>query len=110
MTKEQKEQIRREMKRRPLTEFITLEASPKHEKNMYICPICGSGTGKDKSGGLLFNPENFRVMCFANGCFGEHGEDTTGALKIIWATMTLRINPTRFLMLEKMVGKHRIIV
>ena len=51
---------------------------------MYNCPICGSGTGKNKTGALKLYRDTNRIICNANGCFGAKGEDTLGALRIIW--------------------------
>ena len=66
----------------PLTDFCELERS---RSGMYCCPVCGSGTGPNKSGALkLYNDTN-RVFCYSNGCaLGDRGQDTLGALRIIW--------------------------
>ena len=49
----------------------------------YICPICGSGTGRHRTGALTIYRNSHRVICYAGNCFGERGEDTLGALRII---------------------------
>lgn len=75
-----------DIKKRPLTDFYNLERSPSKGKNMYICPICKSGTGKNKTGALHIKP-SMRVECYASGCFGSEkakSTDTLGALCILW--------------------------
>ena len=49
----------------------------------YVCPICGSGLGKHKTGALMLYRDSHRVRCYANNCFGSKGEDTLGALRLI---------------------------
>lgn len=51
---------------------------------MYKCPVCGSGQGKNGTGALHIYPDSNRVFCYAGGCFSEKGQDTLGALRIIW--------------------------
>lgn len=68
-------------KHRPLTDFVQLTKS---RAGMYCCPICGSGTGRNKTGALKIDAQTHRVMCFSGGCFGDKGEDTPGALQRIW--------------------------
>ena len=85
-------QIREAINNRPLTDFVPLTLDRKAGANMYICPVCGSGTGKGgkarATGGLAVDPRTRRVTCFAGGCFGDgnknKGTDTLGALEIIW--------------------------
>lgn len=73
--------IREEINRRPLTDFIKLDKSKSGE---YVCPICGSGTHKNKTGALSIRKSDNRVTCFGSmHCFGEKGEDTLGALRKI---------------------------
>lgn len=88
MTKEQRNRIRAEINSRPLTDYISLTPSPDRQPNKFVCPICGSGTGNGKghkpNGALHLYSDNPRVVCYAKGCFGDKGEDTIGALKIIW--------------------------
>lgn len=88
MTKEQRNRIRAEINSRLLTDYISLTPSPDGGKDKYICPVCGSGTGNGKghkpNGALHLYSDNPRVVCYAKGCFSDKGEDTIGALKIIW--------------------------
>lgn len=67
----------------PLTEFYALEPS---KYDFFVCPLCGSGTGKhSRYNGALRIKDN-RVVCFACGKFsqGGHGStDTLGALELI---------------------------
>jgi len=80
-----REQARRHINGRPLTDFVALERSPRAGANMYACPVCGSGTGRNKTGALKIDPHSFRVMCFSGKlCFTDRGEDTLGALRTIW--------------------------
>ena len=55
-------------------------------RNMYCCPVCGSGTGKNRTGALQINEHGNRITCHSGGCFGRQGEDTLGALKILLKT------------------------
>lgn len=79
-----REQIRNKINQKPLTDFVSLTPSKKGGKDMFNCPICGSGTGGNKSGALRLYRETNRVQCFASDCFTDRGEDTIGALRIIW--------------------------
>ncbi len=79
-----REDARKDINGRPLTDFVPLEMSRKAGRNMYKCPVCGSGTGRNGTGALHIYPDSNRVICFSGGCFSDKGEDTLGALKIIW--------------------------
>lgn len=79
-----REIARNDINGRPLTDFVPLEMSRKAGRNMYKCPVCGSGTGRNGTGALHIYPDSRRVFCYANNCFTEKGEDTLGALRIIW--------------------------
>lgn len=80
--------IRDAINRRPLTDFYRLEKSRGGE---YVCPICGSGTHKNKTGALSIRKSDNRVTCFGSGhCFGEKGQDTLGALRQLLAGQTER--------------------
>ena len=68
----------------PLTDFEPLEPSPKAGRDMYCCPVCGSGHGRNRTGALHLDPNTNRVKCFSGNCFTDKGEDTLGALRIIW--------------------------
>lgn len=71
--------IREEINARPLIFFYELKKS---KNGMYVCPICESGTHKNKTGALSIRKTDNRVTCFGGGhCFGEKGEDTLGALR-----------------------------
>ena len=73
--------IREAINSRPLTDFFQLEPS---KDGMYICPLCGSGTGAHRTGALSIRKTDNRVTCFSNWCFGDKGEDTLGALRRIY--------------------------
>lgn len=76
-----REEARQAINSQPLTNFIHLEKS---RSGMYCCPVCGSGTGPRKSGALKLYGDN-RVCCYSSGCqLGDKGQDTLGALRIIW--------------------------
>ena len=79
-----REDARKDINGRPLTDFVRLEMSRKAGRNMYKCPVCGSGSGRNGTGALHIYPDSRRVFCYANGCFTDKGEDTLGALRIIW--------------------------
>ena len=79
-----REEARIDVNGRPLTDFIVLERSAKAGRGMYKCPICGSGSGRNATGALHIYPDSRRVFCYAGGCFTDKGEDTLGALRIIW--------------------------
>lgn len=79
-----REDARKDINGRPLTDFVPLEMSRKAGRNMYKCPVCGSGTGRNGTGALHIYPDSRRVFCYANNCFTDKGEDTLGALRIIW--------------------------
>lgn len=80
--------IRDAINGRPLTAFYRLEKS---KGELYVCPICGSGTHKNKTGALSIRKADNRVTCFGSGhCFGEKGQDTLGALRQLLAGQTER--------------------
>lgn len=83
-----REQIRDAINKRPLTDFVSLQISPKAGRvrgnPQYICPVCDSGRGDHRTGALAFDPKTNRVTCFSRGCFSEKGQDTLGALRVIW--------------------------
>lgn len=58
-------------------------------KNQYKCPICGSGNGANGTGALTYYPSSKRFKCFAcsdePGTFGGKGQDTLGALCLLWS-------------------------
>lgn len=76
-----RQEARQAINSQPLTNFVELQKS---RSGMYCCPVCGSGTKANKSGALQLYPDN-RVCCFSAGCqLGDKGQDTLGALRIIW--------------------------
>lgn len=79
-----RENARNDINGRYLTDFVPIQRSKKAGKNMYICPVCGSGTGKNGTGACHYYEDTKRIICFANGCFTEKGQDTLGALRTIW--------------------------
>ena len=79
-----REEAREDINRRSLTDFVTLKRSTKAGKGMYNCPVCGSGSGKNGTGAFFIYPDSKRVFCYAGNCFSDKGEDTLGALRIIW--------------------------
>ena len=80
-----REDARKDINGRPLTDFVPLERSRKAGRGMYVCPVCGSGKGRNGTGAFHIYPDSNRVMCFSGkGCFSDKGEDTLGALRIIW--------------------------
>ena len=56
-----------------LPEYVEekLEKSPKGGKRMYICPFCGSGAGKNRTGAFSITPDGKHWKCFS--C-EEHGD------------------------------------
>ena len=68
------------MKELDLDEVYPIQKS---KYGSYVCPICGSGLGRHKTGGLMIHRDSHRVRCYANDCFGPMGEDTLGALRRI---------------------------
>ena len=77
---------RRQINSHPLSDFVPLQKS--HGSQMFCCPVCGSGTKKNKTGALKLYPPSdmhdaWRVICFSNFCFGQMGTDTLGALRIL---------------------------
>lgn len=78
-----RQQIRDEINRRPITDFVQL--TPSKGADMYNCPVCGSGTGRKKTGALRLYKDPNRVICYSGKkCFTDKGEDTLGALRMIW--------------------------
>ena len=64
--------------------------TPSKGKDMYICPLCGSGTGPHHTGALKIREGDRgtqRIKCHSGrGCFGDKGEDVLGALRLLWGT------------------------
>ena len=80
-----REETRQEINGRPLTDFYPLQRSPKAGRNMYVCPLCGSGTGAKGTGGFHIYPDSKRNVCYSCLRFnGKSGEDNLGFLRIVW--------------------------
>lgn len=58
-----REQAREEINRRP--ELVTAQLTPTKERNTYICPFCGSGTGKNGTAALRYKPDSHIFRCFS---------------------------------------------
>ena len=65
-----------------ITTVIPLERSPKAGADMYCCPVCQSGKGRNRTGALKI--ANGRNKCHANNCFTEKGEDNVGFCRTVW--------------------------
>ena len=50
-----------------LTEYVEsiTDHSSKGNKRAYVCPICGSGTGRNKTGAFTITPDGHSWKCFA---------------------------------------------
>lgn len=80
-----RQEARNQINARLITDYVDLK--PSKGVNKYICPMCGSGTGKNNSGALTLDRDTRRLMCYAcpeNTGFGKPGQDTLGALRVIW--------------------------
>jgi Replicative DNA helicase len=87
-----REEIRQSINARPLTDFITLTRSQRGGANHFNCPACGSGTRKNQTGALTLFPDTNRVCCFNPVCdLGGKGQDTLGALRILWNCSELEV-------------------
>lgn len=80
MTQKDRSAARAAMKDIDLDEVYPIDRA---RHGNYVCPICGSGLGKHKTGALMLYRDSHRVRCYANDCFGSKGEDTLGALRLI---------------------------
>ncbi len=84
-----REEARKEINRRP--ELVLSQLQKSKGSKQYICPICGSGSrgGRDSDGALTFYSDSNRFKCFAcsdePGTFGGKGQDTLGALCLLWS-------------------------
>lgn len=81
MTREQAREYVNRLDIRTLYSFTKSRGS-----SLYVCPICGSGTGKSRTGALQISETGSRITCHAHGCFTDRGEDTLGALELLWRT------------------------
>ena len=50
-----------------LTEYVEsiTDHSAKGNRKAYVCPLCGSGTGRNKTGAFTITPDGHRWKCFA---------------------------------------------
>lgn len=65
-----RDQAREEMKSR-LTEYVQSITKPSSGENMYVCPLCGSGTGTHKTGAFSVYGNGQKWKCFACGNSGD---------------------------------------
>ena len=56
-----------------LTEYVNqiTEPSPDGAKNKYICPLCASGTGSNRSGAFSIKEDGLTWKCFSCGAGGD---------------------------------------
>lgn len=72
-----------EINRTDLREYVELKKSK--GTNNFVCPICGSGTKKHRTGALHYHRDTNRWRCYADAdCFSAKGQDTLGALRCIY--------------------------
>lgn len=82
-----REQAREEFNSRPELVLPLLEKSKGGKQ--YICPCCGSGTGRNSTGALTYYPDTNRLYCFACDTnnpgegFSNPGQDVLGAYRLI---------------------------
>lgn len=91
-TQEQKKAMQRynkrfidELNRRDIVQALGLQKDRKGGRDGYICPICGSGTGKNGTGGTVTR-DHRRYTCWMPDCpmNGDgHGQDVYGGLQAI---------------------------
>ena len=76
-------EARQKVKRMDIRQLYSF--TPSKGANMYVCPICGSGTGGKHTGALQISEDGTRITCHSGRfCFTDRGEDTLGALRILW--------------------------
>ena len=86
--KEARARIRAEINARPLTDFVQLETckngNTSFDNNRYACPVCSSGhRGGGDTAFMIY--KDYRCICRSCNKFGgSKGEDTLGALRVIW--------------------------
>ena len=54
-----------------LKRFLESITEKSKGKNMYVCPFCGSGNGKNKTGALSLTPDEQNWKCFSCGKSGD---------------------------------------
>lgn len=78
-----RDRAKEEIKAR-LREYVETITTPSKGKDMYICPICESGTGEHKSGAFSIEPCETRWRCFS--C--ENSGDTFDLIGHVYALHT----------------------
>jgi hypothetical protein len=73
-SKEQLEQAKEEIKRRVSCKGYLKKA--KH--GGYVCPFCGSGTGKEGTGALKYYESTNTWVCHSEACKQANGKHRTG--------------------------------
>lgn len=70
-------------------DLVTEQLTKSKGANQFVCPICGSGSGKKHTGALHYYPDAGRFVCFAcsddKEGFGGKGQDVLGALRLLWS-------------------------
>lgn len=54
-----------------LTDYVSKVTTPSRGKNMYVCPLCKSGTGKNGSGAFSVDTRTDRFKCFSCNKSGD---------------------------------------
>lgn len=65
-----RDQAKEELKNR-LTEYVQSITKPSGGTNMYVCPLCGSGTGKNRTGAFSVYGNGQKWKCFSCGSGGD---------------------------------------
>lgn len=56
----------------PIREHLRDELTPdRHERGKYICPFCGSGEGRNKTGAFSIMPDGIHGQCFSCSRIGD---------------------------------------
>lgn len=67
--------ITKDEARHYLTDYVRSITVPSKGRNMYVCPLCGSGTGKGKTGAFSIDGDGTRWTCYSgSGCNGKGGD------------------------------------
>lgn len=73
--------------------------------NQFVCPICGSGSGRKHTGALHYYPDAGRFVCFAcsddKEGFGGKGQDVLGALRLLWSCKETEVFEKAGLIIDK---------
>ena len=54
-----------------LTDYVSKVTTPSRGRNMYVCPLCKSGTGKNGSGAFSVDTRTDRFKCFSCNKSGD---------------------------------------